>query len=73
MKPTWRDLSGAFERIGGVGCCWHIVTEDGNTNKSSIDWCVNQSQFTEHPACLAAAVQMRPTAISKAAKRGSKS
>ena len=45
MKPSVvevRPVVQALYRRSGVGCCWHIVLDDGNVDDGAVRWCVAQ-------------------------------
>ena len=47
-----------------AGCCAHIVTDDGNVEQESAEFCLQRAQERGHPDCLAlceALVLMTPT------------
>jgi hypothetical protein len=47
-----------------AGCCLHILTDDGNCEQSSADFCLQWARERGHEDCIAAAemlVQMTDT------------
>ena len=47
-----------------VGCCAHIVTDDGNVRDKDAQFCLEQAKEEQHLDCLAlceALVQLSPT------------
>jgi hypothetical protein len=43
-KPTVPEVLPIVKELykkHAVGCCWHIVLDDGNTGKDSVIWCAN--------------------------------
>lgn len=38
---------------GGAGCCWHIVTDDGNLEAHNVAWCAKLAEQSGHPLCIA--------------------
>ncbi len=51
-----------------AGCCLHILTDDGNVEQSSADFCLARAQEAGHADCLGAAemlVQMSSTQRTK--------
>lgn len=56
-RKTWRDLVPVIEGIyarHGAGCCWHIVLDDNNDSKGSIDFCLKYAAAVECFPCMAA-------------------
>lgn len=44
-KPTLPDVAPLIREIyesHSVGCCWHIVLDDGNVEDSSVMWVVHE-------------------------------
>jgi len=59
-RPTVPDVLPLVRAIyarpgGGVGCCLHIVTDDGNLEQSNVDFCVQTAIERGHADCLEAA------------------
>lgn len=38
-----------------VGCCLHIVLDDGNTETHHVQWCLDEAKREQHPLCIALA------------------
>jgi hypothetical protein len=45
----------AFMARNPVGCCVHIVLDDGNVDDDSVAFCVGYARENEHPECVAMA------------------
>lgn len=41
------------DRIGAVGCCWHILLDDGNVDDIDVEFCADQARYHKHLDCLA--------------------
>ena len=55
MKPTVPQvmpLVRAIYRRNFVGCCLHIVLDDGNTKDSHVQFCLEQAREEGHADCL---------------------
>ena len=55
MKPTVPEvqpLVDALYKRNGVGCCLHIVLDDGNFCDDSVRFCIEQSGIEHHEDCL---------------------
>lgn len=56
MKPaSWRDalpLARAVYDRHCVGCCAHIILDDGNYEQAHADWCL-ETVDTTHSDCVA--------------------
>lgn len=49
---------------GAVGCCAHVVLDDGNDDQECADWCLKWAKEQGHADCIAiceALVQMTTT------------
>lgn len=54
---TWRDLVPVIRAIydrHGAGCCWHIVLDDGNFERSSRDFCERYARDQNCVGCIEA-------------------
>ena len=54
-----------------AGCCLHIMTDDGNVEQDSAEFCLQWAIERGHEDCIAAArllVQMSPTQRGKIAR-----
>ena len=71
---TWRDLVPVIRSIygrHGAGCCWHIVLDDGNYERSSRDFCARYAQDANCVPCMKATPILQAaseTQLRKAAK-----
>jgi hypothetical protein len=59
-KPTVPEVLPLVNAIyarehGGVGCCLHVVTDDGNTEQGHVDGCLELAIERGHEDCIAAA------------------
>lgn len=62
--------------LGGVGCCWHIVFDEGNFDADSVRYCVEHANPV-HADCVAlgtivhlfSKTQMRKLSMSGYAKK----
>ena len=50
---------------GGVGCCLHILTDDGNVRESDAAWVLEHAQERGHPDCIAAARALAAMTVSQ--------
>lgn len=58
---------------GAVGCCAHIVTDDGNVSDDHAEWCLQRAVDSDHADCVALCEllqQMSPTQRRKLHLRG---
>lgn len=57
-RPTVPEVMPFVRSIyqrNGVGCCLHIVIDDGNVGDQSVQFCLEQAQAAGHEDCIAAA------------------
>lgn len=55
-----------------VGCCLHVVTDDGNIDDASVDWCLQyaiERDCDECAQCAQVLRSMSPTARRKAIRQ----
>jgi hypothetical protein len=50
-KPTVPEVIPRVRAIGGVGCCLHIVVDDGNVEDHSVKFCLNLAEKAGHADC----------------------
>ena len=58
MKPTIPEVIPLVQDIyarNGVGCCLHIVVDDGNVQDSHVRFCLEQAVEQGHEDCEKAA------------------
>ena len=58
---TWRDLKAAVDKVrahSAVGCCWHIVLDDDNTDARSVVFCAGYALNKRCKPCMALAPLM---------------
>lgn len=66
-KPTVPDVLPLVRDVyqrNALGCCLHILTDDGNMEESHGQFCLGQARKAGHADCIAAAealVQMSKT------------
>lgn len=53
--PQVMPLVAKVYKRHGVGCCLHMVVDDGNVKQSDIDYCLNYALERKHPDCIEAA------------------
>lgn len=63
-KPTVTDVlplvRSLYKRKGGeVGCCLHIVLDDGNVNDGHVDFCEKTARDSGHEDCLLIAGKLK--------------
>ncbi len=72
MARDWRTLVPLIRAIpGNVGCCWHVVVNDGNFSRGHIAYCKAHVD-PRHRECVALGAVIDGyslTQISKAARR----
>ena len=49
--------------VGGVGCCLHIVLDDGNLNDGDVDFCIRRAEDHGHETCKKFAVRLRAESL----------
>jgi hypothetical protein len=57
-KPTVLDalpLANAIYQTHAVGCCLHVVLDDGNVQDAHVAFCQDEAQARGHAHCLALA------------------
>jgi hypothetical protein len=75
MKPTVPEalpLAQAIYARHAGGCCFHILLDDGNCDRSDIAFCCEWAREKGHPDCIALAEKMQhmsPTQARKLASR----
>ena len=55
-KPTVPEVTPLVKAVynrSSVGCCWHILLDDGNVDDKSVRSCTNNAIQHQHPECLA--------------------
>lgn len=61
MKPSVSEVlpeaNGIYKR-SPVGCCLHIVLDDGNIKDSDVQFCVDQAKENSHTDCLSLAEKL---------------
>jgi hypothetical protein len=55
---------------GGVGCCLHLVLDDGNTNDSSVEFCIGIAEERGHADCVVLGRMLRSMSKTQRAKLG---
>jgi hypothetical protein len=53
--PEVLPLVRAIYERNGVGCCLHILTDDGNVDNGSAQFCLETAKARGHADCIAAA------------------
>lgn len=54
MKPTLPEVLPLVEALyarNSVGCCLHIVLDDGNVEGGSVEFCIDQAMERGHKEC----------------------
>lgn len=56
VRPTIPEVlplvNALYARPGGsVGCCLHIVIDDGNIDSESVRFCLDEARLREHEDC----------------------
>lgn len=54
---SWRELTPVIHGIyarSPVGCCWHVVLDDGNTDPGSVQFCYGYAVGRECEGCILA-------------------
>ena len=74
-KPTsWRKALPlakavyAQEDAGRVGCCLHIMLDDGNIEDDHVDYCIQSAAERQHGVCLVAAGFIRTMSLTQRGK-----
>ena len=49
VLPLVRELYASPE--GAVGCCLHVVLDDGNVRDDDVQYCVDRATERAHPKC----------------------
>jgi hypothetical protein len=55
MKPTVTDAYPLVQKIyerSCVGCCLHVVLDDGNIENDHVQFCLEEAQKKRHAECL---------------------
>jgi hypothetical protein len=57
--PEVLPLVKALYKKNPVGCCLHIVLDDGNIHNDDVDFCIDWAIKQDHPECLKLAYLLR--------------
>jgi len=49
--PEVKPLVAALYKRNGVGCCLHIVLDDGNVEDHQVEFCIEQAKKQKHENC----------------------
>ena len=55
-KPTVPEVAPLVKAVykrSLVGCCWHILLDDGNVDDGSVQFCISEALKRQHPECIA--------------------
>jgi hypothetical protein len=55
MKPTVSEVMPLVRKLyerNAVGCCLHILLDDGNTEDSHAEFCLQEARRTGHLDCI---------------------
>ena len=55
MKPTVPDVLPLVHKLyerSPTGCCFHIVFDDGNCNRESVEFCRSAAYTNRCPGCV---------------------
>lgn len=74
-KPTVPEVAPLVRALyaspgGGVGCCLHIVLDDGNVDDKSVDFCLRTALMRGHPECERLALLLRRMSKTQRLKLG---
>lgn len=67
IVPLVREIYATHD--GGAGCCLHLVFDDGNFDRESVQYCLEWARERQHQLCIKLAelcLEMSPTQLAKA-------